>query len=381
MKVLLVTGIFPPDHGGPASYVPAIASGLKERGHDIVAIVTLSDSLAHDDSRLGFPVVRLSRARFRLLRWLQTIMTIYRLARLSDVVYLNGLVLEGILATKIFSRRPSVIKVVGDLIWEKARNASATNLELDAFQNAQLPLRWRWLRRLQGWYTSRADAVITPSRYLSKIICGWGVIEGRIHTIYNAVTIPSITSAEAPSPRYDLVTVARLVPWKGIEGLIEVAADHGWSLRIVGDGPLGGELEVLARQCGAQVSFAGHVTHEQVSDEIRNARLFVLNSTYEGLPHIVLEAKAVGVAVLASDAGGTPETIRHGENGWLVPVGDNTALAAGIRRLLGDNTERSQLAEAARRQVADQFSFATMLAGTEAVLQSAKPSAAMRMVQ
>ncbi|OGQ87761.1 MAG: hypothetical protein A2512_10615 [Deltaproteobacteria bacterium RIFOXYD12_FULL_56_24] len=339
-----------------------------ERGHEIVAIVTLSDSLVHDDSHIGFPIVRLPRARFRPLRWLQTIVTIYRLARLSDVVYLNGLVLEGILATKIFSHRLSVIKVVGDLIWEKARNAGATNLELDAFQSARLPLRWRLLRRLQGWYTSRADAVITPSRYLSKIICGWGVSAGRIHTIYNAVTISSTTSAEAPSPRYDLVTVARLVPWKGIAGLIEVAADHGWSLRIVGDGLFGEELEALARQCGAKVSFAGHVAHEQVADEIRSARLFVLNSTYEGLPHIVLEAKAAGVAVLASDAGGTPETIRHGENGWLVPVGDNTALAAGIRRLLDDDTERSRLAEAGRRQVAESFSFAIMADATETAL-------------
>ena len=89
MRVLLVTGIFPPDHGGPASYVPAIASGLKEREHEIVAVITLSDSLAHDDSHFGFPVVRLPRARFRPKRLLQTIVAIYRLAQLSDVVYLK----------------------------------------------------------------------------------------------------------------------------------------------------------------------------------------------------------------------------------------------------------------------------------------------------
>lgn len=369
MKVLLVTGIFPPDHGGPASYVPAIAHGLKERGHEIVAIVTLSDSLTHDDGHFGFPVIRLPRGRFRPLRWPQTVMTIYRLAQLADVVFLNGLVLEGVLATKILGRRPSVIKVVGDLIWEKARNVGATHLELEAFQEGALSWRWRLLRRLQGWYTSRADAVITPSLYLSRIVNGWGVDKRRIYTVYNAVTRSvGATTATPTSPRYDLVTVARLVPWKGVGSLIRVAAKHGWSLRIVGDGPMHDELQALAKESGAQASFAGHVAHDRVAEEIRSGRLFVLNSSYEGLPHIVLEAKAAGVAVLASDAGGTPETIQPGVDGWLIPVGDEPALAAGIQGLLGDDDERGRLAEAGRRQVMEGFSFEVLVNATETVL-------------
>ena len=118
----------------------------------------------------------------------------------------------------------------------------------------------------------------------------------------------------------------------------------------------------------ALVSFAGHVAHDQIPDEIRSARLFVLNSSYEGLPHIVLEAKAAGVAVLASSAGGTPETIRHGVDGWLVPVNDKEALAAGIRRLLDDDRARADLAQAGFRQVAEQFGFTLQIKATTAVL-------------
>lgn len=378
MKVLLVTGIFPPDHGGPASYVPAIASGLKERGHEIVAVITLSDKLNHDDSGFGFSVVRIKRNRLRLIRWFQTITMIHRMARISDVVYLNGLVLEGILATKIFGKNPVVIKVVGDLIWEKARNDDVTHLELDEFQRASLPIRWRCLRSLQAWYTGLADAVITPSKYLSRIVHGWGVNKVSIHTIYNAITTPTVSPAGG-NPEYDLVTVTRLVPWKGVTELIQLASANSWSLRIVGDGPMRGELELLAKPFGSLVSFAGHVAHQQVADEICNAKLFILNSTYEGLPHIILEAKAVGLAVLASEAGGTPETIQHGEDGWLFPVGDSNALAMGIRHLLDDDIERTRLAEAGRRQVLDQFSFSVMLTKTETVLQSVTLSYSSRM--
>lgn len=366
MKVLVVTGIFPPDHGGPASYVPAIARGLMQQGHQLVAAITLSARLDHDDRHYGFPVVRLPRARFRPMRWVQTVLEIARLARQADVVYLNGLVLEGILAAKLICHRPTVVKVVGDLIWEKARNSAATRMDLDGFQTARLPLRWHLLRRLQAWYTAQADAVITPSRYLARLVANWGVDDARIHVIYNAVTLPPASTPNAVS--YDLVTVARLVPWKGIADLIEVAADLGLRLRIVGDGPLRNELETLARQRGAHVSFAGHVAHNQVPDEIRGARLFVLNSSYEGLPHVVLEAKAAGVAVLASAAGGTPETIHHGVDGWLVPVNDKAALAAGIQRLLSDDGARADLAQAGFRQVADQFTLSAQIDATVTTL-------------
>lgn len=368
MRILVVTGIFPPDHGGPASYVPTIARGLQQRGHEIVAVITLSERLDHDDRHYGFPVLRLPRTYFRPLRWVKTVLEITRQARRADVIYLNGLVLEGILAARFFIRRPVVVKVVGDLIWEKARNSGAVHLELDAFQAFRLPLRWRLFRWLQGWYTSQADAVITPSRYLARIVMNWGVDAARVHVIYNAVTLPP-ASQSSPNPgSYDLVTVARLVPWKGLADLIEVAGELGLRLRIVGEGPLRGELEAQALRGGARVSFAGHVVHDRIADEIRSARLFVLNSSYEGLPHIVLEAKTAGVAVLASAAGGTPETIHHGVDGWLVPVGDKTALAAAVRQLLDDDWTRAGLVQAGFRQVAEQFSFSTQLDATVAVL-------------
>ena len=367
MNVLIVTGIFPPDHGGPATYVPSIAKGLHQLGHKIVAVVTLSDHLNHEDREYHFPVVRILRGRTKAVRWPQTIALIARLARHADVVYLNGLVLEGILATKVLCRRPVVVKVVGDLIWEKAQRSGSWRWSLDEFQKASLPLTIRFLRKLQGWYIAQADAVITPSHYLAKIVAGWGVHSSRIRVIYNAVSEP-LADQSFPPTRYDLITVGRLAPWKGISELIEVASELKVTLRIAGDGPLREELEALARRRNAQVSFAGHVAHERIFHEIRSAKLFVLNSSYEGLPHVVLEAKAAGVAVLATAVGGTVETIHHGIDGWLVPVAEKAALEQAIRLLLNDDTLRTQLAEAGLRQVRTQFSAAAQLQMTETVL-------------
>ncbi len=366
LKLLVVTGIFPPDHGGPASYVPAVSAALAQRDFDVIGVVTLSDSLGHDDSGYPFPVLRLARGESWWRRARRSVAQIRRLARDADVVYLNGQVLEGIVACRLLSRRPVVVKVVGDLIWERARNQKIYPGTLDDFQHAKLPWRWRLLRRLQGWYTSRASAVICPSQYLGNIVAGWNVNPARIRVIHNASRAAG-DQAESKAT-FDVVTVARLVPWKGIAELIRIVAERGWSLKIVGDGPLREELEALRRELGARVEFTGHVDKHEVPAQIRSGRVFVLNSSYEGLPHIVLEEKLAGVPVIATAAGGTPEVVGAPDAGVLVPVGDAVRLAEEIARLLADASLRERLAAASLRQIAAQFSWERMISDTSRTL-------------
>lgn len=377
MKILIVTGIFPPDHGGPASYVPSIASALMERGHKIIGIITLSDKLIFKPPAYPFPVFRIPRKLPRLLRFIWVIRLIYAHAYQVDVFYLNGLVLEGIIATKLFRPGRTVVKVVGDLIWEKAQSTGATQDNLDLFQTRRQPILWQFLKRLQGWYTAKADAVITPSKYLAEVVKKWGVPPERIHVIYNAVKPPLACQINSEVPKiYDLVTVARLVPWKGLCELVSISAQNNWTLRIVGGGPLEAEIRSLIIKLNAEryISLAGQVSQHMVSKEIKSARIFVLNSSYEGLPHIVLEAKAAGVPVVATSAGGTPETIVDGVNGYLIPVGDYEALTDRLRFLLNHPKQCKNIADDGLIQVASQFSFDTMVTHTESVLRMPKKS-------
>jgi glycosyltransferase involved in cell wall biosynthesis len=190
-----------------------------------------------------------------------------------------------------------------------------------------------------------------------------------VHVVYN--TVPAVPQTdEFLAPDVDLVSVARLVPWKGFDQLISVVAKNGWSLRIVGDGPLRGQLEDRARKVRAKVEFSGHVLQSDVTPIIRRARIFVLNSSYEGLPHIVLEAMAAKVPVVATAVGGTPETIIDGITGLLVPAGDATALEERIALLLAKPALRDAIIENATARLIDRFSFDRMAAETEGVLES-----------
>jgi glycosyltransferase involved in cell wall biosynthesis len=78
----------------------------------------------------------------------------------------------------------------------------------------------------------------------------------------------------------------------------------------------------------------------------------VLSSSWENLPHTVLEALAVGTPVIATAVGGVPEVVHDGENGLLVTPGDPEALAAAMRRFFADDGLRRRLAEAAPVSVA-----------------------------
>ena len=87
------------------------------------------------------------------------------------------------------------------------------------------------------------------------------------------------------------------------------------------------------------------------------ADALVLPSYTEGLPNVALEASAAGVPVVATAVGGTPEVVRDGETGLLVPSGQPQALAAALNRLLASRELRRTMGAAGRKRMEDLFTF------------------------
>ena len=237
LRVFIITGIFPPDIGGPATYVPHIAAALAERGHTI-SVLTLSDRLDHDDSQYGFRVVRLPRRLSKAWRWLRTVSEITRLGHDADVLFVNGLAIEAVLAN-LWLGKPMVQKVVGDLAWERATNRGWVQDGFEEFQKQRYGLKVEGLKALRAWWTRRASRVIVPSRYLAGWVMRWGVPEEKMAVIYNAVEplegFSQLTCLYGR--RSKSVTVGRLVPWKRVDRVIEALVScPPVGLVIVGDG-------------------------------------------------------------------------------------------------------------------------------------------------
>jgi len=367
LSILIIAGIFPPDIGGPATYVPKIAPELIKRGCRIT-VIAMSDELEHDDSIYPFRVIRLERGQFKPLRFLKTVFTIMKYGRQTDLIFANELGVESAVANLLLGK-PLVRKIVGDWAWEKARNENLVADGLEEFQKKKYCLKVELYRFLRSFYVRRSHRIITPSSSYKNIAVGWHIPEEKIEVIYNSVEERSpdfppkdAVKRELNVPYPSVVTVGRLVNFKGIDGVIKAAAQiDKLNLIIIGDGPERKRLENLAETVASgRVIFTGMLERQEVLKYLRAADIFVLNSSYEGLPHIVLEAMQVETPVIATRVGGTPEVVKHEMTGLLVNFGDDDQLKASISRLLREPSLRDMLVKNAKSELKRRFSSDVM---------------------
>jgi glycosyltransferase involved in cell wall biosynthesis len=331
-----------------------------KKGHE-VTVITLSDNIYHNDSKYPFEVLRIKRSILKPLRILQTIQQIIKVGRKSDLLFVNGLAIEAVLAN-IVLRKLMVQKIVGDWAWERARNQGVINDNIEEFQKRRYSRKVEFFKKLRTFSAKKADIIITPSEYLRKIVSGWGINGNHIKVIYNATEDSVNPHQESPikvpedlgPSGHIVVTAGRLVPWKWIDQLIEVVSQlDDVNLVIVGDGPEEDNLRSLSVKLGLKerIKFTGRLSQPGVLQYLRSADVFVLNSTYEGLPHIVLEAMSVDTPVIATRVGGTPEIIEDGVNGILIQPNNQTQLKEAIEQVLKDEGLRKGLVKNARERL------------------------------
>lgn len=360
MKLVVATPLYPPEIGGPATYAKALEEGLPEHGIE-VALVKFRDV----------------RHLPKLVRHLAYYRRVRRALRNADAVLALDPVSVGLPASLAAwrARKPLFVKIVGDYAWEQGRQRYGITANLDTFVHVKrVPLVVRLMRKVQTRVARRAEEVIVPSEYLKRVISDWGIPEGKITVIYNAVPLETLgTAPEAVShlPKPLVVSVGRLVPWKHVGGVIDaVAGISGASLAVVGEGP---ERATLMRHAQEKLpsrhAFAGALSHADTLAVIAAADAFVLNSSYEGLSHVLIEALALGTPIIATDAGGNSEVVTSEETGLLVPVAEQSALENALARLLGDAALRARLSARAKESTS-RFSREHMLESTAAFLKS-----------
>ncbi|HEX2302632.1 MAG TPA: glycosyltransferase family 4 protein [Gaiella sp.] len=348
MKVVIVSGIWPPDVGGPASHAPALAAALIDARHD-VEVVTTADA---PPAARPYSVRWVSRARVAPLRHLSVVWEIARAARRADSVYATTMVRRTAL-TAALARRRLVFKLVADEAYERERRTGRFEGTLDEFQRVRGGARVRVLRATRTAALRRARRVVVPSVYLREIALGWGLAPERVEVVPNPApalsALPSREEARAALgiDGATLGAAGRLTVQKALgDALAAVARVDGVELLVLGDGPERRSLERRADELGiaARVRFLGAGTREDVVTMFRAVDAALLTSAWENLPHTVLEALAAGTPVIATAVGGVPEVVLDGENGLLVPAGDVDAIASAIERIVRDDELRASLA-------------------------------------
>lgn len=329
-RLLIVTGIYPPDIGGPATYVPILAKGLVDSG-DRITVATFGDQQTPPGD--GWHVSCVSKSGKAPWRYLKMFFRVLRLAGHTDLVYAQTPSSDGFPASLAAAIRfkPFALKVVGDYAWEAYQNRETKK------GNQQIELLDQFLaRRHDGWIrvlewmerfvASRAEVVVVPSQYLGSVVARWGVPSECIRVIYNAVPIfPASATREALRHAFGieqkrvLFTVVRFVPWKGVGFLLRVLKrlSPETLLVIAGDGPMRASWEKEAYELGvtSRVRFLGSLSKQAVADWNVAADAFALASGYEGYPHVVVEALMSDLHCFVTDQAGNKEM------GKIVPDG------------------------------------------------------------
>jgi len=329
MKIFVTVGIFPPDIGGPASFVPKISELLAEKSHE-VKVLCLSNE-EHDDKN-SYTVIRIIRSLPKIIRWPKTIYNMIKHGHDADLWFINGLPMEAYIAHKfisIFLRRKvkTIRKIVGDWAWERGRNLKLTEDSFDEFQINKHSLHLEIAKISRGWTAQKVDMVIVPSEHLKKVVKNWGVSENKISVIYNGTKIIKKTNS-SPSNNRQLISVGRLAPWKNIDVIIESieklnrSHSNKYTLTLVGDGPIRQELEYIIAEKGLEdyIVITGQVSNNEVARYLEEADVYIQASGYEGLPHVVLEAMNHHLSVISTPIGGTNEVLRDGKYGWILPI-------------------------------------------------------------
>jgi glycosyltransferase involved in cell wall biosynthesis len=355
MRVVVVSGIWPPDVGGPASHAPALAAALLEAGHEVEVVTTAAAQPAPQ----RYPVVWVRRGLSSPLRHLAVARAVARAARRADRVYATTMVRRAALGA-LLAGRPLVVKLVADEAYERARRAGRFDGTLEEFQRRRGGVRLRVLRATRTAALRRARQVLVPSAYLRDVALGWGLAPERLLVVPNpAPPLPTLPSRAAARAALGLDGPAlgfagRLTAQKALgDACAALARVPGVRLLLLGDGPERAALATRARELGVddRVDFLGAGTRDDVLRLFRAVDAVLLASAWENLPHTVLEALAVGTPVVATAVGGVPEVVRDGENGLLVPAGDVAALAAAMERVVREPGLRETLAAAAQGSV------------------------------
>ena len=352
VRVLIVSGIWPPDVGGPASHAPEVAAFLQRRGHEVEVLTTALDPPAPRPYPVRWvprrsPPLASLRARRRAVGPRRPPGR-RRLLDGHDRPDPGG---------ALAGRAPRVVKLTGDPAYERALRYGLTSLPLDAFQRARGG-RIGVLRAVRERVPRRRGPYVCPSRALREIASRWRLVDpARIRVLPNPVAPPPPADREELRGRHRIrrADAGRRRPARPAEGA-RTSRSRPWPAATgsSSSSPATGPSARGSRASPAACRSASSAPRprEEVQELLAAADAVVLSSSWENFPHAAVEALAAGTPVIATGVGGVAEIVEDGVNGLLVPPGDSAALAGAIRRFLGDEALRARLRAAAAASVA-----------------------------
>lgn len=348
MRILMLNYEYPPIGGGASPITRALSEQLVQAGHEVDVVTMHYGRLPFLESFGMLRVFRVPAIRRSPVRAVTVEMASYLVSGFVQALFLTGkhhydlihahfLMPTSVLAAALsrFRDLPLVVTIHG---------SDVPGYNPDRFKRGHVLLAPAW-RRL----AERADAIISPSQYLAKLLLQRVPVP--VDIIPYGFTPPATASV---ARRRRILFVSRLFPRKGAQHMLDALAGldlQGWEICIAGDGPMLTELQAQAGRLGLTVDFPGFLKGAALQELYASSEIFVLPSLQDNFPVVLLEALSAGCAVITSNTSGMPEVV--GNAGLLVTPGDIGQIRAALQRLMQDDVLRATLRERARLRIAE----------------------------
>jgi len=320
VKIVLATGIYPPDIGGPATYVHALARELDGAGHEVV-VVTYGAARSGEVESGKWKVISVSKRGGPLLRWWRYSRVLKKEGQDADVVYAFSSVSCGVPVMLARLKRPKkILRLGGDFFWERYTDAggvlglrewyeSLKKWKAPRLRSGQVESgKWKALRLIMAWILRVFDHIIFSTRFEEEIY-------EQVYTLPSHSVIENAAPAGTPMLHrkhepFHLLFMGRFVGFKNLPALLEaVAALPDVRLTLVGSGPMEAKLRRLV---DGRVRFLPPVSGAEKQRMFAEHDLLVIPSLTELSPNVALEARAAGLPVLLTEETGLSETLAMG---------------------------------------------------------------------
>ena len=352
-RVLVVTGIYPPEIGGTASY----AAKLKEilsAGEWVVEVLSFAEKSQSDGG-----TYRISRRFPTGIRHILAFLRALPLVCKSDAVILLDHFSMGFpvsLATFI-CRRPYILRIGGDFLWESHVEMKRAQITLQAFYESLRPTNKERIIFYLARFVMRGAALIAFSTEWQRriFLSPYGIEEDRTAVLQNAVEAGTST-AHAQKTQSEIIYAGRFLFLKNLRRAMlafrefKIAQGGALKMRLIGEGPEERQLKTLALSYGVgdYVSIEPPMPRLALMEAIKNARAVIVPSFSDISPNLALEALAAGVPAILTKHNG----YNIGGEGGVVPIDPllDTSFLDAYRRIANPVTYK-KLKNAAAKAV------------------------------
>ncbi len=304
MRIIIATGIFPPEIGGPATVANQLASALTTTGYS-VTVISYAPGASQAMNSDKFSVQRVTRSGIRGISYLKYLIALFRLTKKKDLIialdpYAVGL---PVFLTALIKRSRYIIRFGGDYMWELHLSKSSSACTLAEFYERHLPRRYPVLSYVLKQVQMAASAVIFNSSKQKLMYQSYfSLPTERASVIANPNQYP-LSAINLPEKKREFVFCGRLTTAKNIDGLIKGFAqitDQSYRLRIIGDGPQRGTLDKLVQELGVKhrVIFEPALTGDTLWKSIATCRAVIIPSWTDVAPQQFYECLARDIPVL-----------------------------------------------------------------------------------